>query len=507
MNVESEREDGEIVEEEEDGELEQVSDCSMSSPYSGKCCAYQDLIRSVSLSSISDSDLIGGGDENDKLVPSCKAIVKERYKRSRHNYHRNGKKRKHRSRHRRNLPSSTDSENDNKVDYRMLMQLKDAVRINRSHDGTKNDLGTRLKKMNEPVRVENSVELDVLRAMALCSNINNKINEDNNDCLRNDDMELDSNSEEKNTVDNMEDPELRELRLAALKTAIIRKHEKRKQKLSGNRIEEVDVNKENTNDNVMDDKNNKNNSDDADEKMFGKINEEEDLDIMRAMLLASMSNKITCKTSLDIDKEDQTVRTPVQLVKNFVQNSKKTFQSKVNNKKQLNFIREPIKPIIINLNDDTDSDTENTGKNSSQESCIKPKVDELLRQVRSEFEAKKAASSQPPRTNVFAHTEEETDKNNTLDMSKSFVKYMPKAKRLEYQLLKQKLINAKKRKLRKISQRTADKQRTLSDKNSETVVNSVCVKNSNSIKKDTQHEAFKEIRYTRLLLNFSFFFF
>ncbi|XP_017783210.1 PREDICTED: myb-like protein X isoform X2 [Nicrophorus vespilloides] len=138
-------------------------------------------------------------------------------------------------------------------------------------------------------------------------------------------------------------------------------------------------------------------------KVEENVDIEEDVDVMRAMLLASMSKKIT---------ELPPSSTPI--VQKHLP-SKPTFI---------------VKPLIINLNSDSDSDSDNNNK-TQQNPKISENVTALLRKQREEFEAK-----------------EEAKEEALLD--KSVVKLLSKAQQKEYQLLQEKLLQAKNLQVKKL---------------------------------------------------------
>lgn len=446
-----EREEGEIV----DDELEDVSDYSINSPVTpGKSVSSAEHLRAVSLSSISDSDL----EENNirltyqrHFIPLSKENVRH-YSPvpvvvSRYRHIRSKRKclRKH-SRKRRN--SSTDSE-DEQLDRRTLRQLKEAVHINTSKEiHIHNSLQTRLKCLIEPTSAKSQSEEDdlaKLRTNALESKV----------------TDMNTKTETKECESNVDDKELTELRLEALKSAMLKKHlERKKRRALGDQKEQpvAEVDKENAQDNI--------NTETA-EKIHTEENThntsmEEDLDIMRAMLLASMSKKIAQVPSVPVSSEPivpqlitrtiskpkpnavpTNVKKPVPILSRMIKNnyfSNRVVINNVNpvNNKLMNPKIPTVPPLIIKVNNDSDSDMDIDDTSPSPppppppEDSITKTVTEFLKQQRAEVEAKTQQIDSP---------------------DKSVVKLLPISQQMEYHKLKQQLMNAKKRpRIRKFSQ-------------------------------------------------------
>lgn len=404
--VESEREEGEII----DDELEDVSDCSISSPFHiGKSVTAAERLRSVSLSSISDSDLeaIDSSNKNGRYIHLLKTSTPKHH-------------RKKRKRHeRRTTISSSDSE-DEKMDRKMLQQLKEAVRIDKSSKEQQNSLRTRLKGLIEHISEKSQTEED----------------------------EEETNSENKKQdteKDVMDDKELAELRLEALKSAMLKKHFERKKRkaLESKKDEKLETNKENTADNGITNENGLDNKGCEEKTEKSEVTVEEDVDIMRAMLLASMARKITEATNLvktpvllaqpAINKPPINTPKPIKrTIKNNYYSSNKIINGKniLKNNETFKPTLPSVEPLIIQVNNDSDSDMDIDEE--IEENNIAKSVTEFLNQQRAEVEAKKAEKPTPV-------------------LDKSAMKLLPFSQQMEYQRLKQQLL-AKKVKLRKISQ-------------------------------------------------------
>ncbi|KAK9752553.1 hypothetical protein QE152_g4121 [Popillia japonica] len=422
-NCSEEHEEGEIID-----DFEDISDYSMhSTSYSGKSVSNQDLLQGVSLSSISDN-------EADSVVYETYSSRHKNGKRRRRSLH--GRRRKrykpieyYNRQHRfhRYTHSSHDSDSsDAEMDITMQKQLKEAIRIEPSHIQT-NSLRTRLKAMLHPENVQeksDDEDAEALRALALLSNVKAEAK--------------DIPKNEAESVDEKDD-ELIELRLAALKSAVLKKApeiRKRKRKQQPNQNEKVyEVNKENNanqeNNNIVVKEDNENirnvelvegKAEKNEIDSSRSISVDEDIDIMRAKLLASMAKKIS---------SDLPIQNTISIVSK--ENNVKPIVIEKNNfsKHQLT-----VKPLIINLND-SDSDTDVTTVRDP------PNTDEkelnLVNSVSAFLKKQRAA--------VEAKTVAQTDRKIALD--KSVLKLLPKSQQREYQLLKQKLLLAKRKRLRK----------------------------------------------------------
>ncbi|XP_065158105.1 transcriptional regulator ATRX-like [Atheta coriaria] len=425
-----EREDGEIV----DDDLEDISDYSI--PSSGKSDYSEGIIRAISLSSISDCGdrdyserkaLLKALTEAESVPRRCRrAALKARtktssssvgsHKRRRHAIQEATRTRKHRRKsysRSASLSSSSDSSLDERaMDRQTLQQLNKAVRIdtnNTTDEISHKTLKDRLKRMMQP-----DVE----------ENLESSVKEDNYARL-----------------DETFDKELEELRLQALKSAMLKKHMERKKRKEAENAKLVQEGQElNSND-----KENENNSNnplietktieiiDVDEDP-AEITVDDDLDIMRAMLLASMSNKITT------EQPSPNPVQPLNLGSLCLSSSSSPIPPEFVEKKKLtsNFTVPPVKPLIIRVNHDSESDTDfdydeenNKNKLSPVEKTtttkIQSSVEEFLRKQREQFEAKLAQNE---------------TKETSLD--KSFLKLLPQSQQQEYKLLREKLLQAKK---------------------------------------------------------------
>lgn len=295
--------------------------------------------------------------------------------------------------------------------------------------------------------------------------------------------------EEQRVAEIPDDSELQELRLAALKSFVIEHHERRKRKAekqdcnSNNVCENTgieitkDSNKENDQTVINNDIETRNKKPKLDtdkeeeldstkiksaqipEKIVTQENSddtlmEEDADVLRAMLLASMSQNLAAKT-VDINPtineipQVKPIQKPTALTvnppnvntnSNLKVINKNDLYNKVNAKESIQL--PVVKPLIISLNADSDSDTENFESNNS----IRDTVAEFLKKQRAEVEA-----------NVKKKSESANSTFNSSDdllMEKSAMKLLPRSQQLEYRKLKQQLINAKRKtRLRRPSQR------------------------------------------------------
>lgn len=227
--------------------------------------------------------------------------------------------------------------------------------------------------------------------------------------------------------------------------------------------------------------------------------QDDDEDVLRAILLASMSKKIT---NVDIP--------PVVPAVPAVKHASNTARSKANfviaNKTNSN-VQNPIlpppkiKPILIDLNSDSDSDEEQDTANKTKytdhtKSEIESTVQKFLRVQRAKVEAEKEVVT-PKLTKI----------NNKTSLEKSSVKLLPKEQQIEYRKLLMKLKNAQNGKVRRASHRTNEKLQTNLVKSSQNkvVVNRVLINKQVETKKtDTVldisdelkllHKTFKEMQ-------------
>lgn len=434
-----EHEEGEIID-----DFEDISDYSIpSTSYSGKSVSHRDLLQDVSLSSISDN-------ETDALsyVDTYSDLRAKDTKRRRKTDH-CCRRKKHKSneyytRHTFNKyisPLSDSSDNtDIELDPKMQKQLKEAIRVERSNIHH-NSLRTRLKAMlqNENVQTKPEDEdEEALRTLALLSNTKDEDSEKTLHTKLNDRQSADE-----------KDEELIELRLAALKSAVLKKapeirRRKFKQQPKQDNGKVFEINKENNanqENNINEDseliKNLEELQDikaDATEVEIKNDNSrnlsvEEDIDIMRAKLLASMSKKIASS----LPKQNTIALIPKELIAKPILADKHIFI-----KQQVK-----VKPLIIRLND-SDSDTDVTIKKDQENIGEKDinlvnSVNEFLRRQRAAVEAKSKVES-----------------NKDIALDKSVVKLLPKSQQKEYHLLKQKLLLAKKKRLRKSFTKTGN---------------------------------------------------
>lgn len=439
-----EREEGEIV----DDELEDVSDSTIHSPtHAGKSVATSDHLRAVSLSSISEDEV-----ELTRRVKQKRFLTREE-RRCRYLplqvecCHRRPEKRKRR-RHRSRADSSSDSD---VPDRSMVRLLKNAVHISKDAENCQNSLQTRLKALiagsSGKSQSEDEAETNELRKAA-----------------------LESKKEPEAPLNVTEDKELEELRLEALKSAIIQKHEQRKKK-KGENVDKDEVNKENQQNNVMKEKTEQKTVSEpvTTENLVNSVNQsvEEDLDIMRAMLLASISTKISKIPTPDLPKAPSQVNAKIAVRKpvNVVRTVKNDYYNKnrlvFNPKKTINNRAQPIKlpnvaPLIIQVNNDSDSDMD-LGTPPEEDPMAK-KVEELLKQQRAEIEAKteqKTVKQKPVEQKPVINNVKPPPKPS---LDKSIVKLLPLSQQIEYQKLTQ-LINSKRRpRARRFSQRNNDKE-------------------------------------------------
>ncbi|KAF5285624.1 hypothetical protein FQR65_LT13105 [Abscondita terminalis] len=424
-----EREEGEIIED----DLEDVSDSSMfpSSPLDSGKSVSPELLSAVCLSSVSSTDYCrpcGRHYYQDSL-----SYNKWRPRRKRKNF----KRRNNYLKRRRQVSIEGPTESDNElVDPNYAKQLKDALKHETPQE-LHNSLRTRLKAFIHPTSPHSEEDsLTALRDMALLSTLHTASTSNDND-------NLNSNQNNKNLiVENFEDSELYELRMAALKSVVLEKHKQRKRKKADNpdATDLKDVDKENDQSVINNDKKvqdatsvdvvNKDtviqqpepeNSANTSETIM-----EDDVDILRAMLLASMTKTLSAKVPEPDDMRTNTM------------SKREMLKSEQRNTLAKHVI---VKPLIINLNNDSDSDVEDFREENKS---FKDTVTQFLKKQRAEVE-------------------ETVKKNDTLNKSEDFVmdksvmRLLPRSQQLEYRQLKQRLLNARKKtRLRRTSQLISD---------------------------------------------------
>lgn len=464
-----EREEGELSDE----DLEDVSDNSSMSIISGKSpllSTNREPLRELSLTSVSDdseaneSVTVLDKDRSYRLLSTRAAreinrdVCRRHYKYNRdaRNYitpkraRRNSERRithsRTNSRKQYSSVSSSSSEVDSYIqDRKILRQLRDAVRISSSKSLPNCSLRTRLKRMIEPdsqgsknSNSEDDVELEALRDQALQSKTKN-------------DSPADS------AKDTITDEDLINLRLIALQSAVMKKHQnRRKRKEEQNKLlEQVAVNGEQDKTDVNSQKEqlesavadvpdgeqnpitSKSETDDIkqtntqiivenNDTLVNKDNVrdnnnkhiDEDEDILRAMLLTSISKKIASKKD-NLEKQQKTeLKQTLPLANNLAvpPTTKKTIEK--------NHVilpsSAPINRIIINVNSDSDSDAEQTVETEKKDTNSNVKTNDLFDKSLSLFLQQARAKSE---------TEHQSD----------IAKHLPRSQQLEYKRLKRKL--------------------------------------------------------------------
>lgn len=383
-------EEGEIVSD----ELEDISDESIiCTPINGKSLSRSDHLHALSLSSVTDFEEI--------------TQASEKSRKRKKSYCRRHAKRKRR-REKVVFSNSDSSDDDTTVDRRLRLQLKAAIQVD-VEDAHKNSLRTRLRAMAHPHSEPESYDSVKEKTNHMIYSTSDP-NQNEASCI-----EIDSGtdsvisvpelsppippSEGDNTADTSfsalenhvsdskpkdeVDSELIQLRLEALKTALTNKFANRKRRRKSDTVVSDDTNKENTNNNSGDSQDKKTeikveiprivpqSSKEPDDKVPPSPDEDED--VLRALLLASMSKKITSAPS-DLTHtttiktvQKKTIVTNIKAVplvtkpktihnfnsRKVINNVKKNVVNKVNTK----LVKMPqVKPLIIKVNADSDSD-------------------------------------------------------------------------------------------------------------------------------------------------------
>ena len=417
-----EREEGEIV-----SELEDISDFSLESSHvSGKSVPHPDLLHDISLSSISDESVV-----TRKRPRLSRHHHKDKvFERTTKKTHYKKKKIRRRLRSYRIYEVSSDSE-DKILDRHTLNQLKQTVMVHNSEKICKQPLQSRLNVMlGGELSRSCDEDLNTLRTLALLSSNSQKEEETKS-----------RNSASENNGNIYNDKELETLRLEALKSAILKKaiaRKKAKEK-DTNLVKICDAEKENMTGNISNDGILTCVQSEHDEKVAENLNvngnntqkdihivpaEEEDVDVMRAMLLVSMSEKITSKSE-ELNSSPTNQNNLKRTVSAVVNNGEKLIKTCNVKKVQLPL----MKPLIIKLNNDSDTDSDVDNQQPKDKIVIKPN-NKLTNNVAVKGKLKPLLP------------------NKSL-INKSSVKLLPKIKQQEYHILKQRLLLARRKHAKK----------------------------------------------------------
>ncbi|XP_074035280.1 uncharacterized protein isoform X2 [Leptinotarsa decemlineata] len=352
--------------------------------------------------------------------------------------------RKRRCRHEKKNPMSQ-SDSDDHLNHKLHKHFKAAVHI-QSDTCHKNSLHSRLRAMT-------------------------KLNKSSTDELieRSDKLE----SDQKPSSDEGDD-ELIQLRLEALRTAVLNKYQNRKKRKreilprddihkSSVNTDTSQMNKDNTYSENDEQTNKKpcleNNLDEAIE-VIDITPPDEDEDVLRALLLASMSKKITkvmdSKKSTTTIENQNYVKQAGNKTRNFIWPTSVENQIIVPLKKQVgqrNTLKihpiqfKSVKPIIINVDDDSDSEDDflhNNIKKDKSNNEIDKTVERFLKEQRAIIESQ----FELPLPTILNSSHEtkpmvsmKQTENSTI-LEKSSVKLLPKVKQLEYHKLLEKLKKA-----------------------------------------------------------------
>ncbi|XP_050301351.1 uncharacterized protein LOC126739629 [Anthonomus grandis grandis] len=477
-------EEGEIV---SSDELEDISDSSMTFTPNGKSFSNSHHLSALSLSSVTENEM----EDISESLENCQKRRRSRTQRL-----------KKRKKIRKSTPNSDSSEDESisPTAERLKLQLKAAVHLE-VEEAHRNSLRTRLRAMVKDLEPETELNSSVATKESVT--VIDLVEQDTSSVIElpagESDMNLSGlennsgdseNSIVKNNKNEELDNELMELRLEALKTAIRNKFSKGRKRKKG-----TNENKENTG---------INHSEDAkevvqipeispqpsiDSENNAALSPDEDEDVLRALLLASMSKKIM-KSQPEVEnknpsntKAKEGIRqnkhflnkiTNFRLnnkVKRVLTNTKKTINNVQKSTKLINMPQ--VKPLIITLDSESDSDWDIS---NSPQKCIK-KVGEnknietiIEKSNETESEAKvpvtKETIQKKPDEEIMSSVEKflkeqrakvESELNKAtppitkktttkpVDLEKSALKYLSESKREEYRklqnLLKMKMKN------------------------------------------------------------------
>ncbi|KAJ8944862.1 hypothetical protein NQ314_009352 [Rhamnusium bicolor] len=435
--VSDDREEGEIV----DDDFEDISDNSIIDPI-GKSVSSKDHLPAISLSSVTEAE-----------EPRCE------------------KKFDVKSRRREEPTNPTKGE---EIVTENQLALKAAIRVD-NKEVHKNSLRSRLRAMTK-----------------LDHDSDNFVEKNGTDTI-----------EQKASSDDG-DSELTQLRLEALRTAVLnkcmhRKKRKVKEMQDNDILSDISVktdtsetNKENTrvtneNVNARVEENYKKiclekpveNGENAVEITNNSTPPEDDEDVLRALLLASMSKRITKEVdtkrtillsnsnNLGYDKLKNTLNT--KTLKNEIKNVTKFNLKNCVIKNKVLTTNQPVqlpkvKPLIININTESDTDDDSlnkTIKNAFTQAVgakkitleIENNVEKFLKEQRAKVEAQLSSIPNKLLKGQSAKFDKQLSPisnnpgsiNKPVTLEKSSVKLLPKVKQIEYQKLLQKLKNAEKK--------------------------------------------------------------
>lgn len=500
-SLEDSPEEGEIFSD----ELEDISDVSLSLPThkSGKSHYHSDNLDGLSLSSVSDLEEATLKMKNQRKRKKCFSHRMERQKK-----------------HRKKPPDSDSSDDDSLEACRLKLQLKATVQLDSKDVITRNSLKTRLRAMvNNADRDSEASEIN------LSPNIN-ATPEPSITII--DLMEHDSSSAEsiQGNMDNSKsskddlDNELIQLRLEALRTAIQNKYsngaKSRKARNNESSKENISNNCETHSETLGNTPEANSNSE---HKSLTSPEEDEDVDVLRALLLASMSRKISA-----IDCAPPILSNPMPYQKiNVISNGIENNRFKRNNNvkaAQENALKPllttTVKPLIICVNSDSDSDSEwelSTGspekspKKSENvpeahavipsaevgsavnktETALENTIEQFLKEQRAKVEHLKATEPVPSKTTVetpkrtavaavakpkpkpaaatgVAKTKITAAKNNKVlgksKMDKSVLSFLPATKREEYRKLQDLLRQKNAQRCKSLAKKLENKAKT-----------------------------------------------
>lgn len=480
VKMEDEREEGELTEE----ELEDVSDSSISIPslesiiFNDNSILNREPFKELSLTSISDDSsdnvAIVGVTKIEPNFVSNKLSSRRNYqkywkhKRCEHDYstvkrirytkRRRSKTKNHEKRY--STVSSSSSETERSPDRKVVRQLRDAVRISSTKKSLNCSLHTRIKRMINPElpaskasdsEEEDEEDLEALRDQALKSKLVNqpKI------------VERPPQEGTDETDESMTDKDLINLRIIALQSAMQKKYGNRKK---GKEVIEVKIESEvkdsevlnnETCDNIELDsvqivsqiinetidkitnenkdeakveeelktpiipENKETNTEDtiqAEPQEKQKTNPDEDEDILRAMLLTSMTKKIANRNT------KKSIINKTKVIPTTSSTETKKITTPITTAPTL-----PVKRLVINVNSDSESDTNVVTK--------KKKTEIKSTEKNNAFEQNL--------TNFLKEARIKSEMQQQSDISK----HLPRSQQLEYRHLKRKLQQLSKLKL------------------------------------------------------------
>ncbi|XP_048516476.1 uncharacterized protein LOC109545093 isoform X2 [Dendroctonus ponderosae] len=357
-SLEDSPEEGEIFSD----DLEDISDVSLSLPThkSGKFHYHSDNLHDLSLSSVSDFEETTLKVKNQRKRKKCFSHKVDRQKK-----------------HRKKPPDSNSSDNDSLEACRLKLQLKATVQLDSKDVISRNSLKTRLRAMvnntgRDSDATDNNLSPNIMTVNSTPDPSITLIDLMAHDTSSAESIQENIDNNLNSSKDDL-DNELIQLRLEALKTAIQNKYpngaKSRKARNNEGSKENISNNCETHNDtlgnipHVSHDANSN-----LEHKSTNPPEEDEDVDVLRALLLASMSRKISeIECALPTSSYPMTQQ-KINTISNGIENNryKRTNNVRAIVRRSISqekvalkpLVTTTVKPLIICVNSNSDSDSD-----------------------------------------------------------------------------------------------------------------------------------------------------